>query len=110
MRDRDLLVASEIAETRVLSIVQSSALVRLLDRVLATVIAAWNASIADRLWPRGTDVRIAGSVTAIASATALVLQRLAARPAPLVWIVPALALIAGLCLIALSRARMVRRR
>ena len=44
----------------------------------------------------------------IASATVLVLQRLASRPAPLTWIVPALTLIAGGCLFAFARVRAER--
>ena len=97
-------------DARTLSIVPSSGLVRLLDRTIAIVTAAWRDSIASRIVPRRFDPEVAGSVAVITSATAIVLQRYATRPARWTWIVPAFFLFGGLCLIALSRARTVRRR
>jgi hypothetical protein len=108
----------EDTDARVLSIVQSSGLARMIDRLLATVIvagrhsavAALSRQVFDRAgggaWP--DRARLGGSTTVIASATALVLQRLGSRPAPLGWIVPALMLIVGVCLFALARVRAER--
>ena len=97
-------------DARTLSIVQSSGLVRLLDRTIAIVTAAWRDSIASRIVPRRFDPEVAGSVTVIASVTTIALQRYATRPAQWTWIVPAFFLFGGLCLIAWSRAWIVRQR
>jgi hypothetical protein len=102
--------APENQDARTLSIVQSSGLVRFLDRIIASVTAAWRDSIASRIVPQRCDPEVAGSVTVIASVTTIVLQRYATRPAPWTWIVPACFLFGGLCLIAWSRARNLRRR
>jgi hypothetical protein len=106
------------ADARTLAIVRSSGLVRMIDRLLATVIvalrnsavAAWSRQVFDRgggrPWP--DRVRLASAATMVASATVLVLQRLALPPAPRTWIVPALMLVAGVCLFALTRNRAER--
>src|SRR5471032_764780 len=94
-------------EARALSIARSSRLVGVLDRMLVSVIAAWRDSFAGMLSRQVIDrvtegtvpdrLRLAGVLTAAASATALAMQRLASRPAPLTWIVPALFLFVGVC-------------
>jgi hypothetical protein len=109
-----MTLSSENAEARTRSIVASSRLAGILDRILATVIAAWRDSFVagmTRQWvDRAGDgtrlgrIRLAGSLMVVASATALAMQRLASRPAPLTWIVPALSLLAGACLFTLARA------
>ena len=105
-------------EARTESIVRSSHLFRMADRALAIVTAAWTHSIAgamsrqvfDRAKQRTMAERVCltGGVTAVASATALALQRLAPRPAPFVWIVPAIFLCVGAGLIAVARERPAR--
>lgn len=105
-------------DARTLSIVRSSRLVRMADGVLAMAIAAWCDSVAgamsrqviDRVKERtvAERARLAGGVTAVASATALAMQRLTPRPVPLTWIVPTLLLIVGICLIAVARERPAR--
>ena len=103
-------------EARTESIVGSSRLVRLLDRILAAVIAVWSASVAgatsrqviDHVKARNVAgrVRLAGDVMAVASATALAMR--AARPTPFTWIMPALFLFVGVCLIAVAHERPAR--
>jgi hypothetical protein len=100
-------------EARTMSIVRSSGVVRLLDGLLTLVIAAWADSIVGGAWRQLVDrvttrttagrARLAGGVMVVASATALVVQRFASRPAPLTWIVPALFLLAGVSLMAAAR-------
>jgi hypothetical protein len=111
-------VAMSQEEARTVAVVRSSGLVRALEWMLGTAIAAWRESVAGTAsqqaiaWLQAqTDAgraRVAGGVTTVAAATALVLQRLALRPEPLIWIVPATFLIVGLCLLAASRERPAR--
>lgn len=102
-------------EARTLTVVRSSHLVRIAERALSLVIAAWRDSVTGRL-ARRVIVRLneqtvverarqAGVLIAVASATALVVIRLAPSPAPLIWIVPAASLIGSLCLIVAARSR-----
>jgi hypothetical protein len=108
----------ENKEARTMSIVRSSRLFQMVDRMLTIAIAAWcdsvfgamSRQVIDRVKERtvAERVRLAGGVTAVASATALVMQRLAPRPAPLTWIVPALCLFVGVGLIAVARERPAR--
>jgi hypothetical protein len=102
-------------EARTLTVVRSSHLVRIAERALSLVIAAWRDSATGRL-ARRVIVRLneqtvlerarqAGAVIAVASATALVVIRLSPRPEPLIWIVPAASLIGSLCLIVAARSR-----
>jgi hypothetical protein len=110
--------SSGASDARTLTVVQSSHLVRIADRVLSAVIAAWHDSVTGRLARRVIvrfdappvleRVRRAALVIAVASATALVVIRLAARPGPLTWIVPALSLTGSLCLIVGARTRRSR--
>ena len=105
-------------DERALAIVRSSRLARMIEVVIVTVIEAWRGSLTRRLAQQsivratgGTPsgrAGVAGAVTVVASATALALQGFASRPAPLVWIVPALSLVAGLCLIGLARVKLER--
>jgi hypothetical protein len=102
-------------EARTLAVVRSSHLVRIADRALSSMIAAWRNSVTGTLARRVIDrlnaqtvlerARQAWVVTAVASATALIVIRLAPRSEPLTWIVPALALTGSLGLIAAARAR-----
>ena len=101
-----------------MSIVRSSRLVRMADRMLATAIGAWRDSTASAICRQVANrvkehtvperVRLAGGLMASASATVIVAQRLVPRPVPLTWIVPALFLFVGVCLIAVARARPAR--
>ena len=96
-------------------IVRASPLVKIFERALLLVIAAWRDSVTGRLARRVivhlneqtvlARVRQAGVVIAVASATALVVIRLSPRPEPLIWIVPAVSLIGSLCLIVAARSR-----
>jgi hypothetical protein len=105
-------------EARTLAILESSRLFQIADRALATSGVAWRESRAcalsgwlfDRFRPRSRAgrVRVAGGMMAVASATALALQRLASRPAPLTWIVPALFLVVGFCLMGIGAERSTR--
>jgi hypothetical protein len=105
----------EATDARALSIVRSSRLVRAADRMLSAAIVAWRGSVVGtalrRLIDRGKEqtaaarARRAGGVIAVASGTALIVQRLASRPEALTWMVPALLLIGSLCLIAAARTR-----
>lgn len=114
-RDSDSPGSQRDNEARAVSIVQSSRLVRMVDRMLAVAIVAWFDSIAGTMSRKVIDrvrertvaerARLAGGVTAVASATALAMQRLAPRPEPWTWIVPALFLFAGVCVIAVVRER-----
>jgi hypothetical protein len=102
-------------DARTLSIVRASVLVRMLDGLVTLVIAAWADSIVVAMWRRCVDrlttrttagrVRLGGGVMVVASVTALVMQRFSSRPAPLTWMVPALFLFAGVCLMAAARQR-----
>jgi hypothetical protein len=101
-------------EARTVSIVRSSLLFHLADRMLKRALAAWSDSavgaasrhIRDRMQGRtlAETLRLGGGLTVAASATALALQRLGTRPAPLTWILPALGLLVGACLLASARA------
>jgi hypothetical protein len=105
---------SDNAEARTRSILASSRLVGVLDHILAAVLAAWRDSFVLGMTRQLIDragggtlpgrLRLSGSVMVVAAATALAMQRLASRPAPLTWIVPALSLFAGACLFAVARA------
>ena len=85
---------------------------------LTVVITAWGDSYAGAAFrivaagvrERGVvgQTRLAGEVTAVASVTALAMQQLAPRPAPLTWIVPALFLVFALCAILVSWDRPAR--
>ena len=87
----------------------------MLDGILAAVIAAWRSSVTHDLWQRASArlrartvserARLAGAVTTVAAITALAMQRLASRPAPLTWIVPAGCLLIGVCLMTAARER-----
>jgi hypothetical protein len=117
-RDSDGSEERENKEARTTSMVRSSRLVRVLDRLLDTAFAAWRDSVAgviSRQMFEGVKertlaerLRLAGGVTAVAAATALAMQRLAPRPTPFMWIVPALFLLVGVCLIALAWERPAR--
>jgi hypothetical protein len=121
----EALVSSAVApresadeDARALNAVRSSRLVRAIDRVLVTILVAWRHSIASAIFGqvarRVTErtasgrVRLAGGLTASASATVLVAHRLTPRPEPLTWIVPALFLVVGVCLMAAAYERPAR--
>jgi hypothetical protein len=105
-------------EALAISIVESSRLFRAADTMVDTVAAAWRESIAGvaarraigvlRRSPTGDLARSAGGVTVVASATALAMQRLAPTAVPYQWIVPAMFLLLGICLIAVAIERPVR--
>ena len=109
---------SAVTDARSESIVRSSRLFRILDRMLAIAIAAWTHSIVGAISRQTIErakegtfadrVLLAGAVTTVASATALAIQQLASRPSPLIWIVPAMFLVAGVGLIAVARVRPAR--
>jgi hypothetical protein len=109
---------STCQDERTLEILESSRIFQAADRTLATASVAWRESRAGalsewllgRLRPRsfGGRARMAGGMIAVASATALGLQRLASRSAPLTWIVPAVFLVVGLCLIGMGTERSSR--
>jgi hypothetical protein len=111
----DLSPARMQRDARTMSIVRASLLARLLDGTLALVIAAWQGSITASIWQRaiarlraGTvseQARTAGAVMTVAAVIALATERLASRPAPLTWIVPAGCLLIGVCLMTAARAR-----
>jgi hypothetical protein len=114
-RHSESLESLEHKEARTLSIVRSSRLFQMVDRMLTIAIAAWcdsvfgamSRQVIDRVKERtvAERLRLVGGVTAVASATALVTQRLAPRPEPLTWIIPTLLLIVGVRLIAVARGR-----
>lgn len=99
-------------------VVRGSWLVQSLERILGRGTAAWRDSVAGSLYGQLVHrmeayaaverIRLAGGVCAVAAATALALQRLSPRPEPLTWILPALFLGVGICLMMATFGRSAR--
>ncbi len=106
------------SEARAWSIVGSSSLVRVLDGLVLVATAAWRGSVSSAMLRRLSDqlkarsplerIRLTSGVTSVASATVLAIQRLGSRPAPLTWVVPAIALGVSVCLLVVARERPAR--